>query len=131
MSRENLETVRRGYEAYNSGDLAAVVEQWDPHVVMYHLEGWPEPGPSVGPEAVLREIKQLREAWPEGDTIEPVELIEVGNHVVVREVWHGYGGGPEAVMEFTAIMTFRKGKVITVQRFWDHAEALEAVGLRE
>jgi ketosteroid isomerase-like protein len=34
-------------------------------------------------------------------------------------------------MEFTTVYTFRKGKVITVQRFWDHAEALEAVGLSQ
>jgi ketosteroid isomerase-like protein len=34
-------------------------------------------------------------------------------------------------MEFTMVFTFRQGKIITVQNFWDHAEALAAVGLRE
>ena len=130
MSRENVETVRHGYDAYNAGDMATLFELYDPAVVMYHLEGWPEPGPSVGRDAVLREAKQLREAWPDGDRSEPIgELIESGNHVLARDVWHASGSGPEAVMEFTTIYTFREGKVITVQRYWDHSKALEAVGL--
>jgi uncharacterized protein len=132
MSRENAEMVRRGYEAYNVGDLVTLYEQWDPDIVMYHLEGWPEPGPSVGRDAVMRELKQLREAWQEGDRVEAVgDLIETGNHVLARDVWHGSGSGPDAVMEFTTVYTFRNGKVITIQRYWDHVEALEAVGLGE
>lgn len=130
MSRENVELVLRGYDAYNAGDLATLYEQWDPDIVMFHLEGWPEPGPSVGRDAVLGELEQLREAWQQGDRVEPVgDLIEACNHVLSRDIWHGSGSGPDAVMEFTTVYTFRKGKVITVQRFWDHAEALEAVGL--
>ena len=132
MSRENVEMVRRGYEAYNAGDLATLREMWDPDIVMYHLEGWPEPGPSVGRDAVMRELKQLREPWQEGDSVEPVgDLIESGNHVLARDVWRGSGSGPDSVMEFTTVYTFRKGKLITVQRYWDHDEALEAVGLSQ
>ena len=129
MSRENVEAARRGYAAYNAGDLEALRELYDPDIVMYHLEGWPEPGPSVGRDAVMREVEQLREAW-KGDTVEPVgDLIEVGDHVLVREVWRGHGSGPDAVMEFTQVATFRNGKIVTVRRYWDHDEALEAVGL--
>ncbi len=132
MSRENVEAVRRATEAYNVGDLTPLGELYDPHIVMYHLEGWPEPGPSEGREAAIREIEQLREAWQSGDRLELVgDLIEAGNHVLARYVWHATGRGPNAVMEFTQVSTFRKGRVITVQFFWDHAEALEAVGLRE
>lgn len=132
MSRENVELVRRGYDAYNAGDLATLYELYDPDLVMYHLEGWPEPGPSVGRDAVFRELRQLREAWQEGDSLEVVgDLIEAGNHVLARDVWHASGRGPDAVMEFTTIYTLRKGRLITIQRYWDHAEALEAVGLRE
>jgi ketosteroid isomerase-like protein len=51
--------------------------------------------------------------------------------VVARYAWHASGRGPDAVMEMSMVLTFRKGKVITVQDFWDHAEALEAAGVRE
>jgi ketosteroid isomerase-like protein len=130
VPHENLEIARRGYEAYNAGDLETLRELYDPNVVMFHLEGWPEPGPSVGRDAVMRELQQLREAWQEGDRLELAgDLIEVGNQVLVREVWHGSGSGPDAVMEFSALFALRRGKIITVQRFWDHDEALEAAGL--
>ena len=34
-------------------------------------------------------------------------------------------------MEFTSVFTVRKGKIVFIEFFWDHAEALEAVGLSE
>jgi len=132
MSRENVEVIRRGYEAYNAEDLATLREVYDPDVVMHHLEGWPEPGPSVGRDALMQELRQIRDAWQEGDSLEPVgDFIEAGDHVLARDVWHASGSGPDAVMEFTTVYTFRKGRVVTVRRYWDHAEALEAVGLLE
>jgi len=41
------------------------------------------------------------------------------------------GHGPETDLEMTQIITVRKGKIIYQEYFWDHAEALEAVGLSE
>jgi hypothetical protein len=34
-------------------------------------------------------------------------------------------------MEMTGVYTMRKGKFLVIEHFWDHAEALEAVGLSE
>ena len=34
-------------------------------------------------------------------------------------------------MQFSQVMTFRKGKVVLIEFFWDHQEALEAAGLSE
>ena len=34
-------------------------------------------------------------------------------------------------MEMTGVGTVRKGRIVFVEFFWDHAEALEAVGLSE
>ena len=34
-------------------------------------------------------------------------------------------------MEVTQVITVRKGKVFLLEHFWDHAEALETVGLSE
>ena len=132
MSQENVEIVRRGFDAYNAGDLNALREFYDPDVVWHHLEGWPEPGPSVGRDAVLREVEQLREAWQEGDSLEPVsDFREAANQVLVRMAWRGSGRGPDAAMEFTYLFTLRNRRAITIEMFWDHAEALEAVGLSE
>jgi hypothetical protein len=59
------------------------------------------------------------------------DFIDIADHVVVRFIWRGAGYGPEANMEFTGLWTIRKGRVFFVDFFWDHAEALEAVGLSE
>jgi ketosteroid isomerase-like protein len=41
------------------------------------------------------------------------------------------GSGPEAKLELTTIYTVRKGKIREQEFFWDHEEALEALGLSE
>jgi hypothetical protein len=51
--------------------------------------------------------------------------------VVARVAWHGAGHGPEARLDATSISTVRKGKIFETEFFWDHAQALEAVGLEE
>ena len=43
----------------------------------------------------------------------------------------GVESGLEGDMRFTQVTTFRKGKVVLAEFFWDHAEALEAAGLSE
>ena len=35
MSQENVETVRRAYEAYEQGDLAGMLKDTDPDLVTY------------------------------------------------------------------------------------------------
>ena len=79
----------------------------------------------------MRQFGQNREVF-DTDTLEPVsEFIGVGNRVLVRLIWRGVGHGPESVLEWTTISTVRKGSVINIEYFWDHAEALKAVGLEE
>jgi len=53
------------------------------------------------------------------------------DRVVVRDVWRGTGQGPDADMEFTRVVTVRERKIVGIDIFWDHAEALEAAGLSE
>jgi ketosteroid isomerase-like protein len=131
MSPESAEVVRQAYKAYNAGDLAAFGALLHADVVMHHVEGWPEPGPSVGRDAVLLMIEQLRDAF-EGDTLEPTtDFVEGTGCVIARDVWRGSGSGPEADFEFTRIFTVRKGLITCIEIFRDHAEALAAVGLSE
>src|SRR3954454_8781131 len=58
-------------------------------------EGWPEPGPYYGRDAVMRDLEQLRETW-DADVLEVIgDFIDVADHIVLRFVWRGKGGGPE------------------------------------
>jgi hypothetical protein len=131
MSEENVEIVRRGFEVWNTGDMDALRELYDPGIVWRPAEGWPEPGPYVGREAVMRQLEQLRETW-DTDSFELIsELIDVGDRVAVRFIWRGAGRGPESNIEGTGVYTVRKGRIIGIEFFWDHAEALATLGLSE
>jgi ketosteroid isomerase-like protein len=131
MSQENVEVVRAAFEAWNAGDMDALRDLYDPDVIVRAPAGWPEPGPFVGREAVMRQFEQLRETW-DTDAAEPIgDFIDVGDRVAVRFIWRGAGHGPESNIELTTIQTVRNGKILSVDYYWDHAEALEAVGLSE
>jgi len=131
MSQENLEVVQAMGDAWNAEDMDALREVYDPDVIVRAPAGWPEPGPFVGREAVMRQWERNRESW-DTDTFEAVgDPIDAGDRVVVRLIWTGVGRGLQTQLEFTAVYTVRKGKVSYQESFWDHEEALEAVGLSE
>ena len=126
-----MEIVRAAYEAWNAGDMDALRELYDPAVITRAIEGWPEPGPYVGREAVMRWMAQLRETW-DADTVELTsDFIAAGDRVAGRVIWHGAGRGPEANMGMTVVQTVRDGRIFYVEYFWDYAKALEALGLSE
>jgi len=130
MSQENVESVRRALAAWTAGDMDAVREAHDPDVIARPLEGVPEPGPFVGREAVMGWFEQLREVW-DTDVMEPIRFIDKDDRVVVRLLWRVAGRGLETNMEFTGVFSLRKGRICGVEYFWDHADALKAVGLEE
>jgi ketosteroid isomerase-like protein len=131
MSQENVEVVRAHFEAWNAEDMDAFRELHAPGVIAQLPEGWPESGPFVGREAVMRQAEQQRETW-DADALEPTsDFIDAADRVVVRFIWRGVGHGPEAKMEVTGVYTVRKGQIVFFEFFWDHAEALETLGLSE
>src|SRR5437867_3879562 len=71
MSQENVEVVRASFEAWNAGDMDAFRELYDPGVILRTVEGWPEPGPYVGREAVMRLFEQNRVTW-DANAVEPI-----------------------------------------------------------
>ena len=77
----------------------------------------------------MRQWEQQRETW-DADVVEPIgDFIDAADRVVVRQVWRGAGHGPDLNMEATLVFTMRKGRVFYQEFFWNHAEALEAVGV--
>jgi ketosteroid isomerase-like protein len=110
MSQENVEIVRAFYEAWNAGDMSVIADSYDPNIVVRYAEGWPEGlEPIMGREAVVRQFEQQREAF-DADTLELLDVIDVGDRVVVRQVWRAVGSGPDVNIEVTSVATLRKGK---------------------
>jgi ketosteroid isomerase-like protein len=132
MSRENLEIVRAGLEAWSARDMEALRETYAEDVVTWPPEGWPEAGPFMGRDTVVGQWEQMRDTWDSDKVEMRASYIDAADRVAVRMVWRGRGDGAGADMgEATGVFTIRNGKVRVAEFFWDHAEALEAVGLSE
>ena len=131
MSQENVETARAIFTTWNAGDMDAFSELLDPAVILRLPPRWPEPGPFEGREAVMGEFEQAREIF-DFDLVEAISyFVDVGDRVAVRWTWRGQGHGPAASMELSSVYTLRSGRLVEIEFFWDHADALEALGLRE
>jgi ketosteroid isomerase-like protein len=129
MSQENVAVVKALFEAWNAGDMDAVRELYDPHVIVREMEDWPEPGPFVGREAVMRQWEVMREAWNADELKLITHSSDVGDRVAVRFKWLGVGHGPESDMEMSGVHTVRNGRIFGQEFFRDHAQALETLGL--
>jgi ketosteroid isomerase-like protein len=131
MSQENVDVLHRAIEAWNAGDMDRVVAEYAPDAIMRGLERWPEPGPYFGRDDIRQAFERIHEPW-ESDSIEVVEDARaVGDRVVSRWRWRVEGQGPQTETEFSTLITVRGGKIHYFEYFWDHEEALQAVGLSE
>jgi ketosteroid isomerase-like protein len=130
MSQENVDLVRKAADDWNRGDMEAWFGLFDDDVVLRAAEGWPERD-FRGKDAVRSFYKGFAETVGHDTVIE--DLIDAGDVVVTRCRAHvtGVKSGLEGDFQFTQVTTFRTDKVVLNEFFWDHAEALEAAGLRE
>jgi ketosteroid isomerase-like protein len=138
MSQENVEIVRRVYEAAVRRDAATVLALYDPDVQWDGSRSrWSEvlPGNSVwrGHAEMRESFRAYYEAWDDlEDTVE--ELIDAGNHVisVTNTRARGRSSGTEVEWKGQAgVWTIREGRVTQVTWFPTRDEALEAAGLSE
>jgi ketosteroid isomerase-like protein len=131
MSQENVEIARAVYARWNAGDMDGLSELYDPDAIVRAPERWPEPGPFVGREAIMRQWEQMRATW-DSDPVEPIsDFIDAADRVVVRQSYRGAGSGPEANIELTNVFMVRNRRIVYQEFFWDHAEALKTLDLSE
>ena len=131
MSQENVETVLALYAAWNASEMEEVRERLDPRIVVWNPPDFPEPGPFIGPEGVMRQWEQQRETY-QADALKPItKPVYAADRVVIRFIWHGTGQGPQANIEVTGVYAVRRGRIASIEHFWNHAEAVEAAGLSQ
>jgi ketosteroid isomerase-like protein len=133
MSQENVEIVRRIYDAVARGDRASVLAAYDPDVEM-DFTGSPLLRLLVkdvyrGHEGLRNHFtERYEEAW---GTIEDLceQLIDAGDeHVVSVITTRGRGrvSGAPVELQHAGLWTIRDGKVVRVAWFGSRDEALEA-----
>ena len=136
MSEENVEIVRRGYEAINAGDLERALALFDPEVEVRTGVDVPDfdfDDVYHGPEGFLRFHAKMAEIWDDLRW-EPEEYIPAGEDVVVVFIrFHGVGksSGIPVTQAIGHVCTMRDGKLVRHVTYWDRSRALEAAGLSE
>jgi ketosteroid isomerase-like protein len=127
MSNENINVVRRFYEAWSRDEFPGPLELMDPQIEYVNPPGAIEPGTRRGREAFARAVEKLLESW-DFWRAEPEQLTAVGDQVavVVRYRTKGKGSGMEVEGRESALWTVRDGKVVRYEWFHRVDDALEA-----
>ncbi len=132
MSQENVEIVRKAWEAVNRGDIDASLKYAAPDCEFDNSRAF---GPVHGTYKGLDQIRQAFEdffgPW-ESFRIELDELIDAGEDVVASVTGYYRGRDGIEVRTRTAfVWTIRDGAIAYVCFYQERQEALEAAGLSE
>src|SRR4028118_2438844 len=85
MSKENVNIMRQGYDAFNRGDIDAVTGIMDPEIEWQEpdVEGLPDRGTHHGLEAVVNNVfGAVAEHWDEFQAVAD-EFLDAGDQAVV------------------------------------------------
>jgi uncharacterized protein len=125
MPETRTELVRRGYEAWNSGDRSWVLEHMSEDVEWVTPAEDPDPGTYRGYEGLEKFWAQWRAAVGQL-SFQIEEIFETGDNVVVtaRRKGRGEHSGLEVSDRVVQVFTFDGDKCVRVHEYYDHEAAL-------
>ena len=132
MSQENVEMVKRLYDAWQRDGFGVVPALMDPDIEYVNPPYAVEPGTRRGYEGFAIAAQNVNNVYPTR-RFEPLEFYDAQNRVAVRVrvVARGVGSNVEVDVERGYVFEVRDGKVVRFAWFNEPLEALEAVGLEE
>jgi ketosteroid isomerase-like protein len=131
MSRENVEIVRRSFEAFARGDFESAFAAHGPDTAWCTAADEPDQQTYHGLDGLREFVASLDEAW-EGrfdGLMEFEDFIDCGDWVVApwRARMHGRRSGIEVDVEETYAIRVMEGRIVKVEEFRSTDQALEAV----
>ena len=130
MSQENVEILRRGFEAWYRNDMETV-EALMRDLLAPGFEMHPLYLDKVytGAEAMWAMFADAREIWAEY-RFELEDIVDLGEHVLIvgHVLGRGAGSGVPIDQRLAMLWTFHGLKAVHAKSFPSTAEALEAVG---
>jgi len=131
MSQDNVEIVRRMYEAFHAGDVEGALAYFEPEV-MFDASVRVDGGIGHGREELNAMVAQWVGAWEQWrETIE--EMRDLGSRVCVVTTQHGRGRGSGIELEdrYVVLYELEGDQISRMTLYATTAEALEAAGVRE
>ena len=126
---QNLEAVRRQHEHFTrTGEVLSEIYDRDAEWMAARED--PDAATHRGLEAIDRYFAHWAGMFESID-LRAEELIDAGDKVFawIRFSGRGTTSGAPVEMEQAQIWTFREGKVVRVEEYFDRTEGLEAAGL--
>ena len=127
---ENSDALKRGYDAFNSGDAETLAELYTDDVVWEGpiTSGVPMSGRNEGKDAVLQALGQIGEQF-ESFHVSPDEMVEEGGTIVVLSHIDGRTkAGNEVTTPGVEVWYMESGKANRVKTLVDTAEMKAALG---
>jgi ketosteroid isomerase-like protein len=135
MSEEDVQTFRRGCEAYNRRDVEALLEAVDPELVWQPLMPVLLGGNATvyrGHEGVREVVSELDSAFPDL-RVDLSEVRDFGGRLLAIGRLRGRGreSGVETETTIVFLVELKNGRAARIREYLDPKEALEAAGLSE
>ena len=133
MSQENVEIVRRAFEAWQAGDIDRFLAVLHDDVTTRRFAPFPDTGTWHGPDGMRAVIADWVDAFDEF-TITEAKFLDAGDQVVARLAQEGRikgSGGAPVPGTYWLVFGVRDEKLVTLDIYAEKAQALEAAGLRE
>lgn len=131
MSEDNVETVRRGFAAFNAGDLETAASMFHPEAEWLPYLGLLGGQVYRGRDAIVNMWSDINDHL-RGFQMEPHEFIDCGEAVVVVVEAKGIGIGSGAAVShrWAQLYSVDDGLVRSVEPFSTCESAVEAAALR-
>ena len=131
MSEENVDIVRRAYDAYLNGDVERSLAYFAPNVTV-DFSVRVDTAVGTGREELARIVSSWISAW-DGYREELEEIRDLGDAVCVVATQYGRGkaSGLELDNRFAGLYEVHDGLITRVRMYRSRDDALEAAGLSE
>jgi ketosteroid isomerase-like protein len=132
MSQENVEIVRRFFDAFERGDVQTSLACFHPEIELSTPPSQPGASTYHGLDGVRRATTIWVGTWDDFH-MNVEELTDLGEQVLVRvrERGRGKGSGVEVERELFDLFTIRGDRIVRLRMYDTRPEALQAAGLRE
>ena len=133
VPEENIELIRRAYDAFNRRDLEPLLAMMHPDFELdFSRSVGPEPGVYTGEDGMRRLFETYWEAFEE-ISLQPEEFIGASDVTIaiVHARGRGRGSGIKVDARGPHMWSFREGKIVGFALFQELSEALEAANLAE
>ncbi len=132
MADEDVEVVRRAYDAYSKGDLAAAGSAYSEDTVWDVTRFRPDEGVHRGLAELAKYLGSWRETWSD-HSFAVERLLDAGDVVVavIEESGRGRASGAPVTIRYGQVITVREGKIVETVVYRDPEDAIEAAGVSE